>query len=142
MRVLLALLFVIALPLTAGVATLTGEARAIDGDTIQFGKVSVRLQGIAAPEINETGGPAARRTLQRLIDGQIVVCDLDGTTANKRPVGICYVDGKDIASAVIEAGYARDCPHFSRGRYRDAEARAVSEGYNASKFYTLPRYCR
>jgi endonuclease YncB( thermonuclease family) len=35
------------------------------------------------------------------------------------------VDGRDIGGELIEAGLARDCPRFSRGRYADLEPKAA-----------------
>ncbi len=70
-----------------------------------------------------------------------MVCELDGTTASSnRPVGICNVDGVDIGLAQVEAGFVRDCPHFSNGRYAEAEQRAKAVR-DLSLIYPLPNYC-
>lgn len=78
------------------VAILSGTGQVIDGDGILFGDVEVRLQGIAAPEDNshgtEAGGAESTANLQELVDGEMVVCHLDGSTAGMRPVGICFVN--------------------------------------------------
>ncbi|MDP1963427.1 MAG: thermonuclease family protein [Reyranella sp.] len=110
------------LPAPQSTGVLTGTAYAIDGDTIRIedsGKV--RLQGVAAPERNEPGGPAATDFMKRLVNGKEVRCELDGTRTYDRQVGICFVDGRDIGEAVIAAGLARDCPRYSGGRYAGAE---------------------
>ena len=44
------------------------------------------------------------------------------------------VDGRDIGAALIEAGLARDCPRFSRGRYAELEP-------EAARRLPLPGYC-
>lgn len=59
-----------------------------------------------------------------------------------RCVGICYLDGEDISEILVRRGLARDCPRFSRGRYAEAERRAVSNGATISEVYSLPGYCR
>lgn len=102
------------------------------------------MQGIAAPERGSALGLASTENLGRLIEGQEVVCKLDGTTAgrSRRPVGVCYVSELDLGAAQIEVGFARDCPKFSGGRYVEAEAKAVAAGRDLSEDYPLPSYCR
>ncbi len=129
-------------------ATISGIAVAHDGDDVRFGRVQIRLRGIAAPEDHrgnrEPGGSEARQHLARLVDGREVTCQLDGTTAGRsqRPVGICYLGGEDIGALQVRAGYARDCPAFSGGRYAGAEAEARAAGRDLSRGYALPGYCR
>lgn len=117
---------------------ISGTTHVIDGDTIHVindsGTTKVRLQGIAAPEKRQPGGQEATAFLEQLAEGKPVRCVLDGTKTHKREVGICYVDGQDIAGAVIRKGLARDCPKFSGGRYRGIEKP------EAMKLY-LPDYC-
>lgn len=127
----------------ATAAVLSGIASVRDGDDVLFGKVSVRLQGIAAPESREAGGPEATANLRELVDGRFVVCHLDGETAgNKwRPSGICYLGDLDIGRFQIETGRALDCPAFSGGRYADAEAAARAVGRDLGATYALPPYC-
>jgi len=123
------------------VATLTGAASVQDGDGILFGQVEVRLQGIAAPEMREPMGRESYLGLAHLVDGKEVRCELDGTVANRRPVGVCFVAGRDVGRAQVEAGLARDCATYSKGRYRDVELQARAEGNDLSRAYELPGYC-
>jgi len=127
------------------VATLSGIAHVADGDGILFGKVEVRLQGIAAPEDNskklEAGGRDSTANLRRVVDGRFVVCHLDGTTAVKRPVGICFVDGVEVNRHQVRSGHARDCKNFSAGRYLDDEMAARQSGHDLHLIYDLPPYC-
>ena len=122
-----------------------GRATAKDGDGIVIRGTEVRMQGIAAPEDNgyrvDAGGPEATRALSILVNGKIVACRLDGTSARGRPVGICYLDGRDLGAALVRYGYARDCPRFSGGRYRDLERQARADGADLSIIYRLPGYC-
>ena len=107
--------------------TLTGRARAIDGDTIVVAGMHVRLKGVDAPEIKhpgqpepERGKPEAAAFVHRLVDGRTAVCELTQECTHGRRVGYCEVDGQDVAAAVIGAGLARACPRYSR-RYVDME---------------------
>ena len=125
------------------VAKLTGIAAVEDGDGLLFGRVEVRLQGIAAPELDDPMGAESRAGLMKLAAGRDVVCHLDGTTAGRsgRPVGVCFVGEVDLGQAQVEAGLARDCPAFSRKRYLEVELRARSKGHDLSRVYALPGYC-
>jgi endonuclease YncB( thermonuclease family) len=121
---------------------LRGRADVLDGDTVVVEGISVRLQGVAAPELEhaglgveqEPGGPEAAAFLRDLVEGKPIVCELTGERTHGREVGVCYRDGRDIGAAVIEAGLARNCPRFSRGRYAKLEQ-------PAAKSLPLPGYC-
>ena len=128
-------------------AVLSGVAHAIDGDDVAFGGVRVRLRGIAAPEDRrgavEPGGPEATLNLAQIVNDQLVICHLDGTTTpgSMRPVGICFVDGQDIGRLQVRAGHARDCPAYSGGMYSEDEVHAQVAGNDLSEIYLLPGYC-
>lgn len=116
--------------------TVTGTAYATDGDTIKLDRtVRVRLSGVAAPERDEAGGSEATAFMARLVNGQQVRCELDGTRSHDRVVGTCFIGSRDIGEAVIAAGLARDCPRYSHGLY------AASERPEAASL-PLPRYCQ
>ena len=127
------------------VSVLSGVATVIDGDGILFGKLDVRLQGIAAPEFGgakeQEMGAESRQNLVDLAWGKFVVCHLDGTRAGGRPVGICYLNNQDLGRLQVLGGYARDCKRYSKGRYLDAELKARANGGNLSAIYKLPEYC-
>jgi micrococcal nuclease len=123
--------------------TLTGEVTHVrDGDTIEVGGMPIRLQGLAAPESGEPGAGAATRAMTALVQGQTLRCDLDGERTHDRCVGICYLEGRDIAAERVRPGLARDCPVFSGGRYAALEQAAVAAGSAIWKAYRLPGYCR
>ncbi|WP_417463248.1 thermonuclease family protein [Kordiimonas sp.] len=122
-------------------ATLVGIASVQDGDGLLFGQVEVRLQGIAAPEMRQPMGRESYFGLVQLIEGKEVRCELDGTVANRRPVGVCFIAGRDIGRVQVAAGLARDCAGYSKGRYRDDEIQARTEGKDLSQVYDLPGYC-
>ena len=101
----------------------------------------MRLQGVAAPEVehpgfphDEPGGPEARDFMAELVEGRIVVCALTGERNQGRQVGICTVDRRDIAAELIQAGLPRDCSRYSHGRYAALEP-------EAARRLPLPDYC-
>ncbi len=130
-------------------AVISGIEKTKDGDGILFGAIEIRLKGIAAPEYNnqkkEPGGLEATQNLRQLVNEKLVTCHLDGTTTGKRsryrPVGFCYLNGIDINHYQVISGHARDCPRFSKGKYRKAELTAQNSGRNLSSLYKLPNYC-
>lgn len=105
-----------------------------DGDTIEVADLPIRLNGVAAPELNEPHGQEAKTFMARLVSRKTVRCDLNGERNGDRVIGICFLKGQDIGETIISAGLARDCPRYSKGRY---------DAFNtvASKRLPLPRYC-
>lgn len=105
-----------------------------DGDTIEVGGVPVRLNGVAAPELNEPVGQESKQFMASLVADKTVRCDLNSERTYDRVVGVCYLNEQDIGASIIAAGLARDCPRFSDGRY---------DAFNtvASKRLPLPGYC-
>jgi endonuclease YncB( thermonuclease family) len=98
-------------PIILGAILLQTPARAVtaivhDGDTIQLGDITYRLDGIDAPELDQTCiddhadpwscGIDARDQLTKLINGRAVHCDDLGVdkTTKKRHVGVCTVEGE------------------------------------------------
>jgi len=126
------------------VAVLTGIASVKDGDGLLFGNVEIRLQGIAAPELDDKLGRESKEHLKSLASGKQVTCYLDGTRAgkSKRPVAVCKVDGRDLGELQVMAGMALDCAAFSKGRYAKAEQTAFESGKNLRAAYRRPKYCK
>lgn len=115
--------------------TVTGTVTHVrDGDTIEVAKLPVRLNGVAAPELNEPHGQEAKTFMARLVSRKTVRCDLNGERNGDRVIGICFLNGQDIGETIISAGLARDCPRYSKGRYDDFNTAA-------SKRLPLPGYC-
>ena len=92
-----------------------------------FGEIKVRMQGIAAPEYRsnkkDPGGRAELDALAGLANGRVGRCELDGTTANRRPGGICYLDAWSSMPRWSFWALARDRPAYSGCRYADEEVR-------------------
>ena len=106
---------VLAAPAAAG-ERLVGRARVTDGDTLKVGGVAVRLKGLAAPEVahggdpGEPGGIEAKAFMVELVEGETLVCDLTQERTHGRRVGWCYLDGQDIAEALVRAGLKGGTP--------------------------------
>jgi len=132
----IAALLLIATPALADPTILTGDVTKVrDGDTIEVGKIPIRLNGVSAPEMNEPLGPQSKSFISDLVMGKRVRCKLDGTKTYDRWVGICYLNGQDIGATLIGAGLALDCPRFSGGRYAEVERQG------ARVRIKLPGYC-
>jgi micrococcal nuclease len=112
-----------------------------DGDTIEVGRMPIRLQGLAAPEDDEPGGDRATTAMERLVLDREVRCELNGERTYDRCVAVCYLAGADIAAIMVRRGVARDCERFSGGRYSAAERQAAAEGATIRASYPLPAYC-
>jgi endonuclease YncB( thermonuclease family) len=113
-----------------------------DGDTIEVGSMPIRLNGLAAPEGDEPGGAEATQVMLELVQGRTLRCELDGDRTHDRCVGVCYLNGADIAEVMVREGLARDCPRFSGGRYAKTERDAAANGAKIGRVYSLPGYCR
>ena len=72
------------------------------------------------------------------VDGQFVACHLDGSTVGTNRSADGFVE---INRRKVEAGFARDYPAYSRGRYAAAELAARDAGNDLSANYNLPDYC-
>jgi endonuclease YncB( thermonuclease family) len=96
------------------------EAIVRDGNTIQLGRVTYRLDGIDAPELDQiciddhadpwTCGIDARTQLAKIIGGSQVHCDDFGADKShkNRHIGVCSADG-DTASLnqqMVRLGFA------------------------------------
>jgi endonuclease YncB( thermonuclease family) len=109
-----------------------------DGNTIQLGEVTYRLDGIDAPELDQTCiddqadpwtcGLEAREQLARLIGGRSVRCDDLGPDKSyrKRHVGLCTVEGEtaSLNQELVSAGFALDFEPSAKGRFLQDEAGA------------------
>jgi endonuclease YncB( thermonuclease family) len=115
-------------------ATLTGRARAIDGDSLTIAGQNIRLAGIDAPEgrqecrdrAGETYacGREATRALAAAIAGRSVTCTALDHDRYDRDVATCTADGRDLGELMVRSGHAIELPQHSRGRYAAAEREA------------------
>ena len=145
MRISLAGAIVVGLSLTGGPdarqspsserghATLTGRAEAIDGDTLVVGGIRVRLEGIDAPEVDQTCtgadgrpwtcGRAALSALAELVQRDVVRCEERGLDKYRRLLGVCHANGVEINRDLVRRGLAWAFTRYSQS-YVSAEADA------------------
>jgi endonuclease YncB( thermonuclease family) len=118
--------------------TLAANVTVRDGDTIQLGDLTYRLDGIDVPEpdqvcINDQADPYscgidARDQLTKLIGGRQVRCDDLGPDKAfpKRHLGVCTVEGEtdSLNVQLVRAGFAMDFEPSAKGRFLQDEASA------------------
>ncbi|MBJ3785764.1 thermonuclease family protein [Devosia sediminis] len=98
----------------------------MDGDTIIIDKVSIRLAGIDAPELDHPFGKQAMWALVKLCKGHRVTAHIKPEMSYDRVVAQCFLpDGRDLAAEMVRLGLAIDWPKFSGGKYRDLEPEGV-----------------
>jgi len=88
---------------------------AIDGDTLVCNHQKVRLTNVYAAELNQAGGPAAKRRLQALIaSGEVTLRPL-GQDRYGRMLAEVYVNGRRIEQADIGPRAGRGAQwHYDR----------------------------
>lgn len=120
--------------------TLHGPARVADGDSLVLGGLRIRLEGIDAPELDQTCtrdggdyacGRQAREALARLVAGRAVSCESSGRDRYDRALARCTAGATELNRAMVEAGWA-----VAYGDYRreEAEARGAGRGLWAGAF--------
>jgi endonuclease YncB( thermonuclease family) len=112
---------------------ISGRALVVDGDTLDIAGERVRLEGIDAPEADQTCGGgwlgtwkcgrAATAHLQWLTGGRRVECEQAGLDKYGRVLGWCTADGRDINAEMVRSGHAWAFVKYSR-RYEAVEAEA------------------
>jgi endonuclease YncB( thermonuclease family) len=110
---------------------LEGNPRVVDGDTLAFGSIKVRIWGIDAFESSQT----CQQPAGTYACGQAATMAMQNIIANQY-VATCYVGTTDIAKELVLKGWAFDYTRYSRGYYKDVQegARVVGAGAWAGAF--------
>ena len=128
-------------------ADVNGTVRVIDGDTLDVGGVRVRIHGIDAPEVDQTCthpqrgvwacGAFVRDEVRARYQGRFADCRQRDMDRYGRIVGTCFVDGQDIAEAIVSDGLAEAYRRYSMD-YDLAEkaAQVVGRGLWSSDMQT------
>ncbi|KUJ77850.1 hypothetical protein AVO44_15845 [Ruegeria profundi] len=107
-----------------------------DADTIEVRGVPIRFDGVDAPELDEPGGAEGKKWMVSNYSGKMVRCVLTGAKTYDRWVGTCFGSkGENLSAGVIAAVLARDCPRYSKGRYKKYET-------SLSRSRPMKPYCR
>lgn len=137
---LLALAALAAPPLAA--ETIEGRARVVDGDTIEIGRTTIRINAIDAPEEGQTCedwrcGAAATSRMAALVAGAAVRCNGLGLDRYDRTLATCFVGSADIGAAMVREGYAWAFVRYS-GVYAAEEAAARAERLGVWRYKSTP----
>jgi len=119
-----------------------------DGDTLWVQPASgsaarkLRLQGLDAPEICQSGGAASRRALQELIGNALVRVELTYYDDYGRGLARIHLRGQDVGAQLVRAGQAWSSRwRRSLGPYaaEEAAARQARAGLFSAAAPELPR---
>jgi endonuclease YncB( thermonuclease family) len=124
----------------------TGNARAIDGDSLRIGEKEFRLHGIDAPELNQTCGSGdgewpcgreARELLRNLVRGSETKCVPLDTDRYGRTVADCSVHELSLNEEMVRQGFAiAYIRHSRRHEALQRQARAAKRGIWRGPFET------
>jgi endonuclease YncB( thermonuclease family) len=131
------LIFILGIALPMGSALAAG-AVVRDGNTIQLGDLTYRLDGVDAPELDQmciddhadpwSCGVDAREQLTKLIGGRPVHCEDRGPDKNfrKRHLGVCTVTGEtaSLNQLLVRQGLALNLEPSAKGRFEKDQASA------------------
>ena len=125
-----------------------GRAAAVDGGHIALAGKTYTLYGIDAPaldgecaewqgtkQISYACGQHARAYLASIAAARDFVCvKADGQGDNQLT---CYADGRDVAEAMVQSGWAVACDYASRYVQQATTARTARVGLWAGNFRTM-----
>jgi endonuclease YncB( thermonuclease family) len=121
-----------------------GEARVLDGDTIDVAGERVRLHGIDAPETRQTCsvagvgydcGKNATRMLTGVVNGQQVTCKGDKRDRYGRLIAVCFVGDSDLNARMVRDGWALAYRKYAKDYVaQESEARASGSGMWRGEF--------
>ncbi|HVJ42196.1 MAG TPA: thermonuclease family protein [Dongiaceae bacterium] len=92
--------------LPVGATTTEGTPVVVNGDTLQIGDKTVRLYGIAAPDIRAEHGADARLALDQLIAQRRIQCTELDRTKDSVVIASCKADDADLGEQMLLTGYA------------------------------------
>ena len=122
-----------------------GKAWVIDGDTIEISGTRIRLEGIDAPESDQTCtdpkgktwpcGRAATSELKAHIRGRELTCNRRAFDRYRRVLAVCSLpDGSDINAWMVRQGWALAYGFAKMYATEEAEAEAAKRGIWAGSF--------
>jgi endonuclease YncB( thermonuclease family) len=125
-------------------ADMVGEARIIDGDTVEIDGERIRLHGIDAPESRQMCkvvgeewrcGESATLALVDETTGQSVTCRGKKRDRYGRLIAVCYAGSDDLNAWMVREGWAVAYRRYSKDYVdEEAEARAAGKGVWRGEF--------
>jgi endonuclease YncB( thermonuclease family) len=120
-------------------APLVGQARVLDGDSIEISGARIRLQGIDAPEWEQTCvdaggqawpcGKAAAQELRHHIGARDLTCEPSGFDRYNRTLATCSdPDGSDVNAWLVRRGWALAYGGGRNYRSQQDEAEVAKRG--------------
>ena len=104
-------------------SVILGFAEVVDGDTLVVNGAKIRLNGVDAPETDQTCldgraqsytcGLVARDRLAAKIAGRSVSCSVTGVDAFQRSLATCTVSGEDLQRWLVQQGLALSFQRYS-----------------------------
>lgn len=139
---------VLAMPAEAGphqTVVVAGEARVIDGDTIEVYGTRIRLRGIDAPEsrqrctkadgVSWACGRYATAVLAAAVAGGDVTCTARSRDRYQRVVAVCWAGVVEVGHAMVAEGWALADRRFGRAYVPVEEAaKLAARGIWAEEF--------
>lgn len=126
---------------------IVGQVWIVDGDSIRLGGRSIRLDGIDAPEWDQTCldangrswrcGRAASRALRDRTRGQTVSCQPRALDRYGRTIAVCALaDGSDLNGWLVRHGWAIASGFSRTYAAEESEAKAARRGIWEGTFDT------
>ena len=130
---------------------MAADVKVSDGDSLVMQGKRIRLQGIDAPEYNQTCGdkdgfdyPCGKKALKfmrRLVKGKKVSCNKIATDIYKRDLSECFANGENINLKMLANGWAvvyrTDNPEYIKAQN---QAKKAKKGLWQGKFMTPELY--
>ncbi len=124
---------------------LIGRPRVLDGDSIEIGGARICLQGIDAPELDQTCidaagqiwpcGKAAAHEVRRHVGTRDVRCEPSGFDRYNRILATCFErGGSDVNAWIVRQGWALAYGGARNYRLEQDEAQAAKRGIWAGAF--------
>src|SRR5262249_2577162 len=124
-----------------------GKAWVIDGDTVVISGTHIRLEGIDAPEMDQTCtdadgkpwpcGRIAMRELRGFVRQRDLTCDKRAMDRYQRVRAVCKLpDGSDVNAWLVRQGWALSTGFVKMYESEQDEAEAARRGIWAGTFTT------
>lgn len=120
---------------------LAGQARIVDGDSLELAGERIRLKGIDAPELAQNcrregaSWPCGReslKALRRKINGQAVSCEGAEFDRHERLLAFCKANGVALNKWMVEEGWA--VSYGVSFKAEERAAKAAGRGLWAGEF--------